>query len=383
LKAMGNIFQPAIKYYLVLLIICLGSIWLGSVIVPFKYSFPYVTDFLAKQGPWWLWPFANFDGVHYLLLAQDGYSRGLYQAFFPVYPLLIKVFTVFTHNLLISSLFISHLSAILAFVFLYRLLSLDYKPLVVQRIMLCLVFFPTSFFLLCGYSESLFLMLVFAFFWFLRQKKYTLASFLAGLATGTRLVGIFLVPALVYEYYQYLQRKKTRPPWLLLARNTLLSVSGLLSYLYFLNDRFHDPFKFFHVQSEFGANRSSDKLVLIYQVFYRYLKMIITVDRHNPIYFTLSLELMITLIFFGLLIMATFYKRYKIPTSYLLFSWLAFFLPTLTGTFSSMPRYILVCLAGFIILGRLKNRYFYWWLGLSMVMLVICSVLFFRGYWIA
>lgn len=42
------------------------------------------------QGPKWLWSRANFDGIHYLDIAQKGY--GIYQqAFFPFYPQLVRV----------------------------------------------------------------------------------------------------------------------------------------------------------------------------------------------------------------------------------------------------------------------------------------------------
>ena len=110
-----------LKLYLLLFAICLWCIWAGRHIVPFKYSFPYVEDFLSKQGPWWLWPLANFDGVHYLLLAKDGYCRDLYQAFFPVYPFLIGLVAKVLKNLLISSLLISHISFVFTVVSFYKL----------------------------------------------------------------------------------------------------------------------------------------------------------------------------------------------------------------------------------------------------------------------
>src|SRR4030042_3666725 len=63
---------------------------IGSRLLVFKNSFPYADSVLLPYGQFLLWSWANFDGVHYLLLAEKGYAFGLTQAFFPVYPLLIK-----------------------------------------------------------------------------------------------------------------------------------------------------------------------------------------------------------------------------------------------------------------------------------------------------
>ena len=38
------------------------------------------------------WGWANFDGEHYLSIANIGY-KGLEQAFFPIYPILINFFS--------------------------------------------------------------------------------------------------------------------------------------------------------------------------------------------------------------------------------------------------------------------------------------------------
>jgi len=145
--------------------------------------------------------------------------------------------------------------------------------------------------------------------------------------------------------------------------------------------KFEDPFLFAHVQSGFGAGRETGKLVLLYQVIWRYVKMIFTVDKNNPIYFTVWLEMLASLYAIGLLIWG--YIK-KVRPSYLLFSFLSFLLPTLTGTFSSMPRYILVLFPIYIVLATIKNKYVrYLILSIHFILLFICTMLFTRGYWIA
>ncbi len=389
------------KYYLILLLIVFGAIIAGQFLLSFKYSFPYAPEVLYKMGPWWFWPLGNFDGVHYLLLAREGYIRDLYQAFFPVYPMLLRFFEQFTRNYLVSGVVLSAASFWAVLYFFNKLLCLDFKNSTVRKILLVFVFFPTSFYFFSVYTESLFMALVFAFFYYLRKKKYLLAVLLAGTASATRLVGVFLVLSFLYEVWPVITNIKTysRLFHLLGVKNSptrrclqylitgvlsLIGVFGFLFYSYFLMHRYSDPLKFLHVQSAFGANRSSGELVLLYQVIYRYFKMFITVDPKNPIYYSLSLEFAISLLFLVFIAVAFLNKKLKINKNYILFSSLAFILPTLTGTFSSMPRYVLSSFVGFMVLGQIKNKaLFRFWMISSVGLLLINAVLFYRGYWIA
>src|SRR5688572_29034439 len=40
--------------------------------------------------PSWVWGFGNFDGVHYLSIAQNGYQALGSQAFFPLFPIIVR-----------------------------------------------------------------------------------------------------------------------------------------------------------------------------------------------------------------------------------------------------------------------------------------------------
>jgi len=343
--------------------------------LPFKFSFPYAEIVLFPYGSPLLWSFGNFDGVHYLLLSEKGYVFGLTQAFFPFYPLLIRWLALIIHNRILVGLLISHFSLVGALILLFKLVKLDFSSTVAKKTILSLIFFPTAFFFLSIYTESLFLFLLLGSFYLIRQKKFWLAGVVGAIASATRLVGIFLVIAFLYEWWLTSKRRISQ----LVA--SLLPTGGLLIYMNYLGIKFGDPLMFAHVQAEFGAGRSSERLILLYQVFWRYLKMIFTVDRSNPIYFTVWLEFLSAFIFLLLLAWAWHKGERK---SYLLFAILAYLLPTLTGTFSSMPRYVLVLFPAFIMLGRIKSAFWYsLWLLISASLLIISTALFTRGYWIS
>jgi len=83
-----NIIKLFITWRLSLFLIAFVSIFL---ITKFGARFPYVDRVLEITNlPSWIWGFGNFDGVHYLRIAQNGYTSDYSQAFFPLFPLLRK-----------------------------------------------------------------------------------------------------------------------------------------------------------------------------------------------------------------------------------------------------------------------------------------------------
>jgi len=362
--------------FIVLRIVTFIAAVVGFAKLPFKPSFPYSDTILSQFGHPLLWSWANFDGVHYLMLAKDGYVYGLTQAFFPGYFILIRIVNFLLHNYLISALLISHICFILSLAVFYKLLRIDYSDKVAKRAIIFVSLFPTSFYFLAAYTESLFLLLLLLSFYYLRKVNLKEVGLWGIGLSFSRIIGIFIVPSILLE----LKNNKTNINWKKIFWILLPSL-GLLAYMFYLWVKFEDPFLFAHVQSGFGAGRETGKLVLLYQVIWRYVKMIFTVDKNNPIYFTFWLEMLASLYAIGLLIWG--YIK-KVRPSYLLFSFLSFLLPTLTGTFSSMPRYILVLFPIYIVLATIKNKYVrYLILSIHFILLFICTMLFTRGYWIA
>ena len=188
-----------LTHVLVLRGLTLAAAIVGLYVLPFKPSFPYADVALEPYGSPLFWSWANFDGVHYLRLAQDGYIYGLTQAFFPFYMLLIRWLSYIFINKLLVALLISHICFILALGMFYKLLRLDYSKKIAKWSLLFLIYFPTSFYFLSAYTESLFLLLLLSSFYFLRTKDY-LKMRIGGIAvTLTRITGIFLLPAFFYE----------------------------------------------------------------------------------------------------------------------------------------------------------------------------------------
>lgn len=361
--------------------------WAGTQLLPFIHRFPYVEGLLEPYGSPLFWSWANFDGVHYLTIAEHGYAAQYTQAFFPLYPLLMR-FLDFFDNLLLTGLTISHLAFFVSLFLFYKLIRLDVSDRLAKTAIIFLLVFPTSFFFGSLYSESLFLALTLGSFYAARTGRWGWAGFLGALSTATRLAGIFLLPALAVLYWEdnrdmfFKLRGKDLIRLVIRASPLLLVPAGTFLYMRYLELAFADPFYFVHVQPLFGAERSVDKIILLYQVFFRYAKMLLDVPVREPLFFTVFLEAASGVLFLALSI----YTFFKMRLSYFLFLFAGYVTPTLTGTFSSVPRYVLVLFPGFFALALLAERYKvvkYVYLIASGLLLAAATIFFTRGYWIA
>lgn len=142
------------------------------------------------------------------------------------------------------------------------------------------------------------------------------------------------------------------------------------------------PIFFITSQALIGSNRIVTKIILLHQVFFRYAKMLIFVDHTSQLFFTVLLEFLCGAGVLALLI----YAIKKMRPSYWIYSFCSFLLPTLTGTFSSLPRYVLVLFPLFGILAYWLDRqhpfirYFYY--IFSVIASILCIAFFTRGYFI-
>lgn len=369
--------------------------WLGSYFMKFNPTFPYADIFLQPSGlPVWVWSFANFDGVHYLTISLSGYSSQFTQVFFPLYPILITLIhrlLPFIHTIVIG-LSISNISFLASLLLFWKLLCLDYKKETIVWILPFLIFFPTSFFFGSIYTESLFLLFMLVSFYSARKGKWWLAGFSGGLASATKLIGIYLLPALLWEWYTTrksnnqslpMQVSKRRLFLFSILRSPILYLipAGFFAYLYYLQINLGDALFFWHAQPIFGAERSGGTLILLPQVLIRYLKIFLTVSPKNQIFWISFSEVFFTMIALYTLLVS---HLKKVRFSYLIFSWLSFITPSLTGTLSSMPRYVLVILPIFIMLGMINSRRTkILLLSFSILLLIIFTYIFTRGQWIA
>ncbi|MBM2618559.1 DUF2029 domain-containing protein [Actinoplanes sp. LDG1-06] len=199
-----------------------------------------------SRSSWLSWN--NWDAQHYVTIAEVGYHVGPgYPAFFPLYPLLIRVFDpLLPGGGLISALVVANAAAIGALALLHRLADHEFGPGTAQRAAWYLAASPMGFFLFIGYNESLFLLLTIGSLYAARRGHWWLAGSLGTLASGTRLFGVLLMLPLAIEYLR--QNRRIRADVLGIALVPL----GVVAYSLYCWWDLGSPLAFSIAQDQWG-----------------------------------------------------------------------------------------------------------------------------------
>jgi len=353
---------------------------LGLLLITYlgSFTFPLVANgALGAIGPGRQFDFwksqAQWDGGHYFQIANQGYLLNSDFAFFPFFPALIKFFALILNgNYLLSGLLISNIAFVTFLLIFYKFIKDKYSKDIAFFATVTYLVFPTSFFAVSYYSESIFLLLVILTLKFLKDEKFLLSAIFASLASLTRLIGIMLTVSLIYSYFSKINfnLKKLNRYFLHIS----VASFGFVSYSVYLFYKVNDPLKFLNVQS-FWLRQVVDPISTIFT----YLPAPLTAEpRAAYDYF----DLLLTLLFLTILIVGI----RKISSSLWIFSMLVILIPASTGTLTSMPRYLLASLGTFVIIGQYletkpKLRLTIW--AVLLTLQAILAVRFVNGYWVA
>ena len=327
---------------------------------------------LAVWGRW--------DAEHYLQIARDGYS-GTDFAFFPLYPLLIRIVGAFTGSLLIAGLIVSNTASFFALLYLYKLVEHEYNRHVAQRATFFVSIFPTAIFFSAVYSESLFLFLTVASFYYVRERRWVMAGVFGFLAALTRSEGVLLaVPLLIEwlvaakeggrEFFRYWIDDVVKP----LIGMALVPL-GLLTYMAYLWVATGDPLKFSDVQTHWGRH-FAPPWVAVSNTIHK-----IAVAHAPQTIANQALELAFT----ALMIVVLIVGLRRLRLSYIAYMALSVLVPMSTSSLMSMPRFALVLFPMFALFGlwggrpTFNNAY----VAFSLPLLGLFTVLFADWYWVA
>lgn len=356
------------KYPLLVLAAFLGWLTLITITPQFAHSIPERSGYIHSLYRW-----ANFDGIHYLNIAERGYTSDM--RFMPLFPLLIHLFGNSFHYFW-SAFLIVHASLILALIFFYKLLRLDYTLKQSLFLTITILLLPTSFFFGMIYTESIFLLLSVLSLYCARKGKWLPAAMFGALTSLTRIVGFIIVIPLLIEFFSQNRTKKIHH--LLSLLSIPLGTLGFAAYNYV---RWGNPFLFIQAHSELSNGRSSDTLILFPQTVYRYFKILSTVSVSLWEWKIALLE--ITL--FLLAVVSIFFLwKMKVRLSYLAYTLASIAVPASSGTFTGLPRYLVVLFPLLIPLLLIRNKFTL--LGIlicSLILQLILLLFFWRGYYVA
>ena len=217
-------------------------------------------------------PWAHWDGVWFVRIAADGYAAYDFSpAFFPLYPLMMRVLAPLTAaNYVIAGVLISLACYAAAMLLLYRLARAELGARVALWSVVFISLFPTALVFQAVYSESLFLLLAISCFAAARRGNWLWAGVAGLLATLTRSSGLALLLPLAVMWWEQRHalalrlpggpaRAKVQPrrPAFGTLAYLLLIPGGLALYMAYLWRVFGDPWRFGVVQGNWGRGLSA------------------------------------------------------------------------------------------------------------------------------
>ncbi len=176
-------------------------------------------------------------------------------AFFPLYPLLIRIVGALAGNHLVAGLLISNAAFFFGLLYLYKLVEHEYDRAVAHRAIFYISIFPTAVFFSAVYTESLFFMLDRRIVLLHARAQVVIAGVVGFFAALTRVEGVLLAVPFVIEWCvaRYRRRCAMRSSgrWhasfepLAGAARSRLDLPSYMAYLWVLRG---DPLYFSHVQ---------------------------------------------------------------------------------------------------------------------------------------
>ncbi len=307
---------------------------------------------------------AHWDGAWYAQIATEGYGAGApaSTAFFPLYPMLVRLGTALGGGPALWGVLISLVATLFTFYFLYGIAERLYDVRVARASTLVLAFFPTAFFLNAVYTEALFLMFTTGSLWALYTRRdLLLAGLFGALAAATRNLGLLLLIPLLVEWYR--GRREFGSGGL---AGVLLVPAGTLAYGIFLAGRFGDPMISARQQGEYWGRTFTNPVTTLQGAWQS------AVDGAgsflNPVALFLSSSSgpslvasnTLNLVFFALLLVLLAVGFVVLPPGLFLYSFFSLLLPILTPSplfpLMSLPRFMLGVFPLFLVLGYLLAR---------------------------
>jgi hypothetical protein len=355
------------------------AIALCSTAVTFAFGFCaylVIENQIPTEG--WLGIWNRWDSVHYLRVAESGYGgeasgeQRFMIVFLPLYPVAIYLAHFLIRNWLVAAVVVSNVCCAGAFCYCFLLTEMEFGRRAARGAVFFFSIFPTAYFLHVAYSESLFLVLTIAAFYYARQGRWLLCALLGMLATGSRLSGLAVMLPLAWEYFQQKNFKWRQLRWdcLLLGLIPL----GFVAYLYLNYYYFGDPLKFLQYQREHWYRALSSPLIALRWDMKDILRdaPLERVMQHGSL-----------LVAFGIGTIALAVGAFRLRpcyTIYLAVSWVLIFCDTFT---LCSPRYLLTLFPLFMLLGqwRLREWARYSLMFFFLLFYALNTTQFVRGWW--
>ena len=328
---------------------------------------------------------SRWDTGFYISIVEEGYKyQGVLLpsvAFFPLLPLLMKAITPLVGDAAVAGILVSNVALLGTAVFFYRLVAEHWSKRVADRAIWYLLIFPLSYYGSAIYTESLFLLVSIAAYYFARRGQWLYSVPFAIAATLCRLVGIIIVPMLLLEWWRQWQTQEGgERPSLRALLVPLSAALGIVSYMTYLWYIFDEPLAFANASAAWGRMPQSpfDTITgLLQRPSTGWLNALISGQLHFDNWIDFSFVLV-----FLILGVVLLYKGRYAEAAFVL---LGVLIPFSSGLLMSQRRYMWVLFPAFILLAEWGDNP---WVdrlitAVSLPLLALFTALYANGYWVA
>lgn len=260
--------------------------------------------------------FNLYDSIHYINMANSGYSSNLLMAFFPLYPLLIKVLSFIIPNYIISGILISNICSFVSLLLLSKILNNNNN----KFYYLCIFLFsPILAYTTICYTESLFMMLTLFGYYLYKKDRYILSAIIIGLSILTRNSGIILWGAIGLDMLYRLFKNKDIKFNNIILFGLISLIIGLIYpiYLYIKTGNF---FEFITVQNTLWFREKG----LIINGIIKDIKIIINSETSFKVLNIYTFILNWLSVIFTFILGIKIFKKDKVSSIYIIVSIISF-----------------------------------------------------------
>ena len=338
------------KRFLIILLISVATRFFIYVIGYYAYCTWYG---VSHEFAFFTRIFSRSDAPHYFDIAIDGYVQyGLnryWLVFLPLYPWAIKATNFIVNDMYASAYIISNIFLGIAAFYTYETVADFFGKKAAKWAVVLLLIYPASFFYGGPYTESLFIMLSVLVFYNMHRGNIFSACLFAFFAALTRNVGVFLaVPIgmeILFKYNPF--HTKNWKPFIKKALWLLIIPMGTLIYLYLNYKVTGNPLKFLIYEQEYWGQQTAFFFDSVYRLTYYML---------HPYVYTKWTHIFpqLAAIFFTQIVLVIYAK--KMRTSHLVYSLIYFQLTIGLTALLSAPRYLMVLVPIYYVLGDVCSR---------------------------
>jgi Gpi18-like mannosyltransferase len=295
--------------------------------------------------------FNEGDVRWYLQIAQFGYENRPFSldrqanwAFYPLWPVLIKLGSCLVNHPLIVGLILSNLFFLIGLIYLYQLILIDFDEDIAYSTTLLAIIFPSSYFCSRPGPEALFFLLVVVSLFYAKKQQWILAGVFSSLGVLTRFQGILLIFPLLWLYYQQYKKSQIHNFKAFSLLLMPLSIGIFMLYLYFLTGNF---FANFSIQKAWDSSASYPFLTII-----NYLFNPVVVSYYGWDLSILSFAFILLLI--SLIIIMLRYR--KIPLEYVIYTMISTYIIISRNNIQGSLRFMIPIFPLYLVLALLINH---------------------------